>query len=396
MSATAAADGDHIDLLDGALYAGDPSATYAWLRAHAPAYYDPGNDLWGISRHADIRGIELDPAVWTSAEGYRPQLPSDPSMIGMDDPEHARRRRLVRRRFAPRGVAAYEPRVRAEVTELLDAALDAGSVDAVAALAAPLPAQMIGWLLGFDDERWPELVHWSQTTIASGGGPRYVTAESVAARTEFGEAVLELAARRSAHPRDDLISTWTQARAEGVLHDEEHLVHEALLLLDGGAETTRTVIATGLDALIRHREQWEMLRRHPEWVGQAVEEFLRWTTPILNMCRTAKQDAVVAGRTVAAGQQVLLMYGSANRDESVFTDPEWFDVTRQPDEHLAFGIGTHFCLGATLARLELRVFFEEFLRRVGDARWADEHGPRILPNPFVRAVTSFPITVEAR
>lgn len=388
-----------IDLLDGDMYAGDPAPVYAWLREHAPAYHDEANGLWGISRHADISAIERDPKLWTSTVGYRPQLPSEPSMIGMDDPEHAERRRIVYRRFTPRYVhARYAARVRAVVSEQLDRALEQGTVDAVAELAAPLPARMIGWLLGFPDEDWPRLKHWSETTIVAGGGLRYVTHEAAVAAGEFGQAVLDLAAERragapAAHgDRDDLLSLWCASPA----YDDEHLANEALLLLDGGAETTRTVIATAIDALIRHPEQWRLLREDPESMEGAIEEFIRWTTPILNMCRAATRDTWLHGQQIAKGQQVLLMYGSANRDPEVFADPGVFDVTRKPGGHIAFGLGTHFCLGAALARLELRIFFEEWVARVRDATWADDLGPRILPNAFVRGVTSFPIELRPR
>ncbi|WP_084963205.1 cytochrome P450 [Thermoactinospora rubra] len=380
-----------IDLLDGDLYAGDPGPVYAWLREHAPAYWDAANGLWGVSRHADISAIERDSKLWTSTGGYRPQLPSDPSMIGMDDPEHAERRRLVYRRFTPRHVhAEYAGRIRAVVVELIDRALEEGTVDAVPALAAPLPARMIGWLLGFPEEDWPRLVHWSQTTIPAGGGLRYVTHEAAMAAAEYGQAVLALAAERRREPRDDLLSLW--ACQPG--YDDEHLANEALLLLDGGAETTRTVIATAIDALIRHPAQWRLLREDPGLIENAVEEFVRWTTPVLNMCRSATRDTVLHGERIRRGQQVLLMYGSANRDPEVFDDPDVFDVTRKPGGHIAFGLGTHFCLGAALARLELRIFFEEWVRRVGSARWADDTGPRIMRNAFVRGVTSFPIVLE--
>ncbi|GIH79342.1 cytochrome P450 [Planobispora longispora] len=386
-------DAVRIDLLDGDMYAGDPGPVYAWLREHAPAYFDEGNGLWGVSRHADISAIERDARLWSSTGGYRPQLPSDPSMIGMDDPEHAERRRLVYRRFTPRHVAEkYTDKVRAVVTELIDVALEKGAVDAVPALAAPLPGRMIGWLLGFPDERWPELVHWSETTIVAGGGLRYVTHDAAVAAGEFATAVLELAAERRRCPHDDLTSLWA-GRPD---YDDEHLANEALLLLDGGAETTRTVIATTVDALIRHPEQWALLREDPGLMENAIEEFIRWTTPVLNMCRSATRDTVLAGQEISEGQQVLLMYGSANRDPEVFTDPDAFDVTRPAGRHIAFGLGTHFCLGAALARLELRIFFEEFVRRVGSAAWADDRGPRILPNAFVRGVTSFPIVLEPR
>lgn len=381
-----------MDLLDGDMYANDPWPVYAWLRENSPVHHDEGNRLWGISRHADISAIERDPKLWTSTGGYRPQLPSDPSMIGMDDPEHAERRRLVYRRFTPRYVhERYADRIRQVVVELIEAALREGTVDAVPALAAPLPARMIGWLLGFPDEDWPKLRHWSETTIAAGGGERYVTHEAAVAAGEYGLAVLELAADRRTCPRDDLLSLWS-ARPD---YDDEHLANEALLLLDGGAETTRTVIATAIDALIRHPDQWARLRADPGLIEGAVEEFIRWTTPILNMCRAATRDTELHGRLVRRGEQVLLMYGSANRDPAVFQDPETFDVTRRPGGHIAFGLGTHFCLGAALARLELQIFFEEWVARVGSAAWADAEGPRIMRNAFVRGVTSFPVELSA-
>jgi cytochrome P450 family 142 subfamily A polypeptide 1 len=380
-----------IDLLDGDLYAGDPRPTYAWLRANAPVYYDEQNGLWGVSRHADICAIERDPQLWTSTGGFRPQLPSDQSMIAKDDPEHLCQRRLVYQRFTPRGIADYESRIRSIVAELIDAAVAEGTVDAVEAMAAPLPGRVIGWMLGFPDERWPDLVRWSTTTMPAGGGLRYVTEKAVTAAGECAVAVLELAAERRRNPQHDLVSLWVHS--EDPTYDDERLVSEAIMLLDGGAETTRTVIADTIDALIRHPDQRELLRTSPALLPDAVEEFVRWSTPILNMCRTATRDTMLGGEKIDSGQQVLLMYGSANLDEAVFDDPDVFNVRRKPGGHIAFGLGTHFCLGAALARLELRVFFEEYLRRVGRAEWADAHGPRRVPNAFVPTVSHFPVTV---
>jgi cytochrome P450 family 142 subfamily A polypeptide 1 len=385
-----------VDLLDGEMYANDPWSVYARLRAEAPVYHDAANGLWGISRHADIFDIERDPRLWRNGGGYRPQLPADPSMIGMDDPEHMLRRRLVYQRFTPRGVARYADRIRATAVDCVETALERGTVDAVPALAAPLPARVIGWLLGFPEESWPQLVRWSETAVFAGGGRRYVTADATQAAGEYALAVLEMAKERRACPADDLLSVWSNVGPGEPAYDDEHLAHEALLLLVGGAETTRTVIATSIDALIRHPDQWETLRRDPSLIPGAVEEFVRWTTPILNMCRTPTRDAEVAGVTIPAGEQVLLMYGSANRDEEVFDRPGTFDVTRPPGDHIAFGLGPHFCLGASLARLELRIFFEEFTARVGAAEWADDQGPRILRNAFVRGVTEFPVTLTRR
>jgi cytochrome P450 family 142 subfamily A polypeptide 1 len=267
-------------------------------------------------------------------------------------------------------------------------------VDAVEAMAAPLPGQVIGWMLGFPDERWPDLVRWSTTTMPAGGGLRYVTQEAVSAAGECAAAVLELAAERRRNPQHDLTSLWVHS--DDPTYDDEMLVSEAIMLLDGGAETTRTVIADTIDALIQHPDQGKLLLTSPALLQNAVEEFIRWSTPILNMCRTATRDTVLGGEKIAAGQQVLLMYGSANRDETVFEDPDVFNVRRKPGRHIAFGLGTHFCLGAALARLELSVFFEEYLRRVGHAEWADTQGPRRVPNAFVPTVSYFPVIVAGR
>ncbi|MFC6884042.1 MULTISPECIES: cytochrome P450 [Actinomadura] len=386
----------NVDLLDGEMYATDPWSVYRRLRAEAPVYHDEENGLWGISRHADIYAIERNARVFTNSGGYRPQLPSDPSMIGLDDPEHLRRRRMVYQRFTPRGVARYADRIRATAVDCIDTALEAGTVDAVPALAAPLPARVIGWLLGFPEESWPQLVHWSETAVYAGGGQRYVTDEATIAVGEFAMAVLDMAKERRACPSSDLLSTWSNAGPDDPAYDDERLAHEALLLLVGGAETTRTVIATAIDALIRHPDQWRRLRDDPSLIPGAVEEFVRWTTPILNMCRVPNVDAEVRGVTIPAGDQVLLMYGSANRDEDVFDRPDEFDVTRPSGDHIAFGLGPHFCLGASLARLELQIFFEEWVARVGDAERADAEGPRILRNAFVRGVTEFPVTLARR
>jgi len=385
-----------LDLLDGDLYAGDPEPVYAFLRAERPVYWDATNELWGVSRYHDIVTIEKDAATWCNSGGYRPNIPADPSIIGLDDPLHTERRRLVTRRFTPRAVTHHEDLVRSVAAGLVDAVASDGHAEVVSQLAAPLPARMIGHLLGFPDDRWPELVHFSATTIAMGGGPRYATDEGIMAAVEYGQAAVEIANERRGCPVDDLLSVWTQAEVGGCPLSDDDIASDALLLLDGGAETTRTVIANGIDALIAHPEQRAQLRREPARIAIAVEELIRWTTPVLNMCRVATRDTEVAGVEVLAGQQVVLMYGSANRDESVFTEPQRFDVTRDPNPHISFGFGTHFCLGASLARLELRIMFEELISKLDDWAWGAKGGPPPQPQAFVRGITEFPMTFSTR
>jgi cytochrome P450 family 142 subfamily A polypeptide 1 len=383
-----------IDLLDGDLYSGDPDPTYTWLRRHAPVYRDETNHLWGISRYHDVVAIEKDPETFCSSEGYRPNLAADDSMIGNDDPRHNERRRLVARRFTPKAVAGHEDEVRDVVRGLVDAVAGRGRCEVVEDLAAPLPAMVIGRLLGFDDDLWRRVKHWSEATIVAGGGPRYMADSVAEAFGDYCEHAARLMEARRATPTDDVMSRWMEAEAAGVLTADQ-VLSEGLLLVDGGAETTRTVITGAVLALIEHPDEYRRLLDDPGLLPVAVEEFIRWVTPILNMRRTATRDTEVAGTAVKAGDELLLMYPSANRDEAVFDEPQRFDVGREPNPHVAFGFGTHFCLGAALARLEIRVMFEELLPRLPDLRLAPGAAPERIPNAFVRGFRSLPVEFDA-
>jgi cytochrome P450 family 142 subfamily A polypeptide 1 len=385
-----------IDLLDGAFYVDDPYSTYAWMRANAPVYWDDTNELWGISRYDDIVEIEKRNDVFVNSDqakgGYRPNLPADPAIIGLDDPLHNRRRMLVARRFTPKAVAKWEDHVREVCAHLIDSAKAKGRVDVIEDLAAPLPAMMIGLLLGFPDEMWPKLKHWSEATIVLGGGPRYLTDDGIMAAMEFAGACADLYEAKQKCPADDVVSVWTTAEIPGHEFGVSEVISDCLLLLDGGAETTRTVIARTLLTLLEHPAELAQLRDGAD-LTVAVEEFIRWVTPIHNMCRVATRDYEISGTTIRAGQQVVLMYSSANRDEAHFEHPEQFDVTRHPNNHIAFGFGTHFCLGASLARLEIRTFIEEFLRRVDD--YSLTPGSVVeMPNPFVYGLQSAELTLR--
>ncbi len=379
-----------VNLLDPHLYAGDPNPVYAWLREQAPAYRDEVNGIWGISRHRDVLAVEKQTRRYSSASGSRPLISMSESMINKDDPEHSTQRKLVAGRFTPLAVRRHEDHVRSVVTGLIDEIAGSGRAEVVADLAAPLPAIVICELLGFDRSRWADCKRWSEVTMANAGyrhdDPR-APGGSMEAVGEFAVAVSELIKARRADPRDDLVSAWTTADLDGEPMPDGEIIHEALLLLDGGAETTRSVIGTTVLTLIRHPDQRQVLIDEPATIGRTgVEEMIRWVSPILNMKRTATEDHELHGQTIRAGDELLLLYGAANRDPEAFEDPDRFDVTRSHNHHVAFGFGTHFCLGANLARLEIRVMFEELLRRLPDMRLAPGPEPEIVPGYFTRTL----------
>lgn len=385
---------DEIRLLDGDFYAGDPYPTYAWLRDHSPVHWDAQAGIWGISRFDDVVAIEKDTRRYSSLSGSRPKNSPDTSMINTDDPHHNRRRALVSPGFTPRAVEQHEAEVQALVTQLIDAIASEGRCEVVEALAAPLPAMVITKLLGFPHSMWTKCKWWSETTMLAGGqhtadgsmdfGSVPEAGEAVA---EFAQEILKLAALRRQNPEDDLISIWANTECGGEKLSDPDIVSEALLVLDGGAETTRAVIATTVMNLIAHPDQRRLLIEDPspKRMRVAVEEFIRWVTPILNMRRTATETHELRGQTISAGDELLLMYSSANRDPDQFFDPDRYDLRRERNQHLAFGFGTHFCLGASVARMELRILFEQLMRRIPDMQLAAGSEPRMVPSCFTRS-----------
>ncbi|HEX7094647.1 MAG TPA: cytochrome P450 [Acidimicrobiales bacterium] len=390
MSATTA---PTVNLLDPQFYV-DPWEAYRWLRDNEPVFWDPIQRIWGVSRYADVVAIEKNTKLYSSLDGSRPRTDqrADQSMINKDDPEHQRQRSLVNRQFTPRAVKKLEDYVRGIVTELIDEVAPLGTCEVIETLASRLPAIVIGDKLGYPREMWRKVREWSEITMYEAGQtPPDGLAERKQMRSEgaiadFGAETLKIIAQRRAEPRDDLISVWAHAEIDGRRWTDAEILQECILLLDGGAETTRTVIGSIVRELALRPDQKQILLDRPEVLGEtAVEEFVRWVTPILNMRRTVTEDHELHGKQLHQGDEVLLLYGSANRDERVFDDPDRFDVTRRHNNHVAFGFGTHFCLGASLARLEIRVMFEELLRRIPDWRLVPGTEPKIIPSTFARA-----------
>jgi cytochrome P450 family 142 subfamily A polypeptide 1 len=391
------------DLLDPGFYLDAPHDAYRMMRALPGLYRDETNDLWAVARHADVHDVESRPVEFISGQGYRSYFaPGETNMIAQDDPEHVDQRRLVARRFTPKAVREHETWLRATVRRLITemTADGASSAEVVDALGAQLPCRFTAKLLGWPEERWADLKSWSERLM------QYDRANvDPAAGTGIMEAIMEFAADLGpmvaeragcpVHQIDDLMGVWANAgRDAGIEYDPQRLINETGLFISGGAETTRTVITRGLRVLCDHPDQWELLHDDPSLIPSAVDELIRWVTPLHNFFRTASVDTHVGEQAVAAGDRFILLYASANRDDAVFADPFTFDVRRSPNPHLAFGFGTHFCLGASLARFELGVLLEEMVARLTNLRVVDEVVDE--PQVFAWAARSFVMGFDVR
>jgi len=378
-----------IDLMSGEFFAGDPYPDFAWMRAHAPVYHDEVNDVWGVATYRDVKLLGTDPATFSNAEGTRPKFMPLPMMIDTDPPEHTRRRKLVNAGFTPRRIAALAQGARRVCDDLIDAVCEQGRCDFVRDLAAPLPLIMIGDMLGVAPADRGRLLAWSDDMLRSQGDPDPAGLEGAtlafAEYNEYMQPVFD--ERRRSGKDDDLVGILVHADMEGDRLDDETLIFETLLILIGGDETTRHVLSGGMLALLEHPEQLAALQSDPSRLPVAVEEMLRWVSPIKNMVRTTTREVTLGGVDLPEGAQLLALYPSANRDESVFADADRFDIARDPNPHLAFGFGTHFCLGNQLARLELRVMFEQLLTRLPNLRLAE-------PGPFPSRKANFVTGLE--
>ena len=377
----------------------NPFAAYRWLRRHAPIYWDANaptwddeRGIWGVTSYEHIRTVSLDQVTFTSTQGSRVDAPPVPSMINRDEPEHLLRRGVVRKRFTPQSVRAFEPFIRKAVRTLISNA--GAGFDFVEKIAKPLPMMVIGHLFDVPETDHEKLLDWSDL-IATGMSNQPASFEEQVreAVNQFDAYISECYRRRLRTPGNDLLSALVVARESGVLMEHKDFLHEALLLLVGGDETTRHVASGGLDALLADPDSMVRLRQDLGLLDSAIEEMLRWVCPVKNIKRTATRDVTLGERFVRAGDKVLLLYESGNRDESVFLDPDFFDIERSPNHHLSFGgFGRHYCIGANLARLELRLLFEELLRAsVAIERGSDS--PRMRRGTFVLGLESLPIRV---
>ncbi|MFC4014138.1 cytochrome P450 [Nonomuraea purpurea] len=362
-----------------------------------------GTGYWAVTTHAGVVEASRDPGTFSSAEKGAfladPRTQADLErnrrlLVNMDDPAHARLRRTVSAAFTPRAVEPLRASVRAHADALVARVVRAGEVDAVAELAAELPLLVLADLLGMPYADRGLLFGWSNNLVGF-DDPRYGGGQVEVYRRTFAEAFAyarELFAGRRRDPGDDLISRLVLAETDGRRLSDAELCQLWLLLVIAGNETTRHLVSGSLEALIDHPGERDRLVADPSLVPSAVEELLRWVTPIMQFRRTARRDTVLCGRRIAAGDKVILYYISANRDAAVFPDPDRLDLGRAPNPHLAFGTGPHFCLGAHLARLEAGELLSALLPHLPALRRA---GPaERMRSTFMNAIVRLPVRFD--
>ena len=354
-------------LEDPAFYAGDPFPHYRRLRTEAPLAWHAEHGYWVASRHADVMEVSRDPERFCSGKGILyfeigVDYGTPPTMMHTDPPDHTRYRKLVSPGFRPSIIKAFEPTVRRRVRTLLDRVAPGEVIDFTDAVAIPLALQIIADFLGIPDEKSDRFFDWSEASIP--GSNDWSDEYRAELQTEMQAYLLELTLGRRGHAGDDITSVLANSAVDGEsLRDDEIVMFQNQLLVAGN-ETTRNTMSSGVWELANRPAEWERLRENGALVATAVEEFLRWGTAVIAFMRTATTETALGDQIIAAGEPVVMLYASANRDESVFgPTADTFDVSRDPNPHVAFGFGHHFCIGAALARLEIRVLLEEMRDR---------------------------------
>jgi cytochrome P450 len=405
---------DTIDIISPDHYQknGYPHAEWTFLRKHHPVFYverprvDP---FWAITKAADLKEISCQPRLWLNgprlavfmldegADGPPPELPLR-HLLNMDPPSHGEYRSILSQYFTPRSIRELEPDVANITAQLLDDVMDREECDFVTEISSKVPVAVIAEMLGVPRKDWPTLFRWTNEIIG-GGDPEFQRGKDAnetfaQARLEMFQYFTDLVEESRKHPNKSVTSIISNAKVNGEPLPALELLSYLLLLVVAGNETTRNATSGGLLALIETPEQFRRLKSDPTLNKSAVEEIVRWTSPVIQFSRTATSDTVVRGQKIRAGESVCLFYPSASRDEDVFDEPFKFDVGRNPNPHLSFGIGEHFCLGANLARLELSVIFAQLAKRLEHAELA---GPvERLRSSFVGGIKHMPIRYKLK
>ena len=425
---------DEIDLSSNGIFRrNEAHELFKILRRERPVHWTGPSEqnergFWSLTKLDDVLTVSRQPNLFISSRGITMGEPAadDESSLGTeggggaiaeaahgasqygmlitsDPPNHVKLRRLVNKGFTPRAVRAMEGHIREVAVGIIDEVAPRGEAEFVADIAAPLPLAVICEMMGIEREHWDTMLNLTNQLLGSSdaeyqqdAGVEAETGTIEAQRAASQQSSMQMYAHfmgmvqeRREHRRDDLVALLVDSEIEGDQLNDMDILLFCLLLVVAGNETTRNAISSGMHVLSEHPEQWQMLREQPELIDSAVEEILRWASPVAHMARIATEDTEIHGQAIAKGDRVVMWYPSVNRDEDHFENPDVFDITRNPNDHLAFGIGEHFCLGAGFARLEIKVMFQELLKRLPDIHAVGE--PERLNSNFIAGVKRLPV-----
>jgi cholest-4-en-3-one 26-monooxygenase len=388
-----------------------PHEWFTYLRREAPVWFHPPTDevgnergFWVVTKYEDVVAVSRDWQTFSSEKApaadkggvmlpdIGPESGVGTMMLMMDPPQHTRYRKIVSSAFTPRVVRLFEQQIRRRTAEIVDSVIERGEADFVTDIAAELPLQAIAEILGVPQDDRNKLFDWTNKMVGS-SDPEYVVPED-----EFANVSVEmftyansLGQEKRDAPKDDIVTAIVNAAVEGEQLTEMEFDMFFMLLTVAGNETTRNAITHGMQAFFEHPDQWRVLRDDPSLLDSAAEEIVRWASPVIYFRRSVTRDTELRGHQMKAGDKITVWYPSANRDEDVFDAPFAFDVARDPNPHIGFGgRGPHFCLGSNLARLEIKVMFEELLRRVPDIAPAAD--PDRLRSNFINGIKHLPVT----
>ena len=386
---------------------GYPHPEWSWLRRNDPVHWyesDQCAPFWAVTKHADIVAVGKNPKDWIihpRTAVFTRDIPPEPTshhLLTMDPPEHGRLRNVTAKCFTPRTVQVWAPKVQEVTKEVLDAAGEKGEIDFVADVSAPITIAVIALMLGVPQEDWHLLFRWTNEIIAP-EDPEYKKGRTATetidtARGELFTYFKELSEKRRRAPTDDILSVVVQGKVDGEPLNDFLLLSYYFLLVVAGNETTRNAMTGGIQCFLDNPGEWKRLAEDPALVEGAIEETVRWTTPVIQFARTATRDLELRGREIREGQSVCLFYASGNRDEDVFDDPFTFRIDRRPNDHIGFGRGEHVCLGAHLARLEIRSMYQQLRERLVSMERAGE--VERARSSFVGGIKRAPMRWELR
>lgn len=376
----------------------NPFPWYQQMRSSSPVHYDPSYDSWSVFRYDDVQRVLSDFASFSSrfqGAGSSIANPIGSSLIGTDPPRHRQLRSLVSQAFTPRAIAALEPRIDVITNELLDRVAQSGEIDVVKDLSYPLPVIVIAELLGIPPEDRDRFKYWSDAIVAGGTSENGEFDGFHHVQMEAGAYFMRVLAERKQNPKEDLISALLQAEIDGEKLSDLDLLGFCILLLVAGNETTTNLIGNAILCFDEQPGLYEELRSDPGLLPGAIEEVLRYRSPVQHMYRTVVEDMELGGQRLRKGQGMVAWIGSANRDEEQFPQADHFDIRRDPNRHIAFGHGIHFCLGAPLAKLEARVALGAMLERLPGLRMVPGARLEALEGAIVYGVKSLPVTFQA-